>query len=298
MHNCKEIIIPQLTPLYRNLFQTVDFSHLEEIRFRIGRPVMLYGHNSHWFLSGNGGETNIETHAKISSAVEINDLATTFCSSSIYAYLNDLKDGFITLCGGHRVGFAGKVVIKNGEISNITDVSSLNLRIARAFPGCAITIAKHIFTNKHLQNALLISPPQCGKTTFLRDLARIFSSTHKVVIVDERSEIAGSFCGTPQFDIGIQTDVLDRFPKAAGMILAIRSLSPDLLITDELGNQEDAEALQSAANAGCHVIASIHGGSIEDVELTHPGLLKFFDTVILLGRKDNLPAVLSIQNLR
>ena len=298
MDSCKEIILQQLTPLYRRLFQSVDFSQLEEIRFRIERPVMLYRHDGPSFLSENGEKTSIESIAKASSAAELNDLATTFCSGSIYAYLNDLKDGFITICGGHRVGIAGKSVIKNGEITNITDISGINLRSAREFPGCAREIASQLCIDSCLQNALLISPPQCGKTTFLRDLARLFSAKNKVVIVDERSEIAGSFGGVPQFDIGMQTDVLDRFPKAAGMLLAIRSLSPDILITDELGATDDEEALQYATNSGCRVIASIHGNSPEDVECAHPGLLNFFDIVILLGRKNNRPAVMGICKLR
>lgn len=293
MDNCKETIISQLTPLYRRLFQTVDFSCLEEIRFRIQKPVMLYTHSQRLFLSQNGGCTSDSLSAKMPTLTEINDLANTFCSGSIYAYINDLKDGFITICGGHRVGIAGKCVIKDGNITNITDISGMNLRIARAFPGCAINLAKEIH-----KNTLLISPPQCGKTTFLRDLARILSNDFKVVIIDERSEIAGTFAGVPQFDIGLQTDVLDRFPKATGMHLAIRSLSPEILITDELGAKEDAIALQNAANSGCRVIASIHGSSAEDVAHTHPDLLKFFHTVVQLSRKNNRPAIISINHLR
>jgi len=298
MDNCKETIIPQLTPIYRRLFQNVDFSHLEEIRFRINRPVMLYTHEEPLFLSRNGGITTDKSFAKEPTVSEMNDLATTFCAGSVYAYLNDLKDGFLTLCGGHRVGIAGKCVAKNGDIANITDISGINLRIARAFPGCASALVKQLFTDRSPKNALLISPPQCGKTTILRDLARLLSDHFKVVIVDERSEIAGSFRGIPQFDVGMQTDVLDRFPKAYGMLLAIRSLSPQLLITDELGAKEDAEALQNAATSGCHVIASIHGDSIETVAHTHPALLQFFDTVIILGRKNNRPAILTIKHLR
>lgn len=132
----------------------------------------------------------------------------------------------------------------------------------------------------------------------MRDLARIFSASYKTVIVDERSEIAGTYEGMPQFDIGPQTDVLDRFPKTAGIMLALRSLSPQIIITDELGGQEDIRALQDAANTGCRFIASIHGDSLNLEETSRRQLLSLFQVAILLGRKNNRPDVIKIQNLR
>ena len=159
-------------------------------------------------------------------------------------------------------------------------------------------MAHRLRRGRNIKNTLLVSPPQCGKTTLLRDLARIFSADFKIVIVDERSEIAGVYEGVPQFDVGPQTDVLDRFPKASGMLLAVRSLSPQILITDELGSNDDVSALQSALCTGCRVIASIHSDSPDTLQRTKPELLSFFDTVVLLGRKNDTPAILSIQDLR
>lgn len=298
MDNCKAAILRQLTAEYRKLLETVSFAELEEIRFRIGRPVMLYRHNGYDYLSASGGATKIINQAKIVKKADLDDLSAALCANSVYAYLSEIKDGFITLRGGHRVGLAGKCIIKNGEITNISAISGINIRIAKAYTGCGDRLATLLRTQTSVKNTLLISPPQCGKTTLLRDLARIFSANFKVCIVDERSEIAGSFEGLPQFDIGPQTDVLDRFPKADGIILAIRSLSPQILITDELGTKAETEALQSASQAGCRLLTSVHGDNLDSVKKTRPEFLNFFDTAVILGRKNNCPAIVDVINLR
>ncbi len=298
MDNCKNAVIMQLSPEYRPLFQNVSFEDLEEIRFRIGRPIMLYRHDRAEYITEHGNTTLHPDQGKIARRADINALSAAFCSNSVYAYVNDIKNGFITLQGGHRVGLAGKCVIKNGEITNMTDIAGINLRIARPYTGCAEAIAPQLRTGHNIKNTLLIAPPQCGKTTFLRDLARIFSVNFKVTIVDERSEIAGTYEGVPQFNIGPQTDVLDRFPKAHGMRLAVRSLSPHILITDELGKKEDIEAMEEAASTGCRFIASIHGDSTDFVLTDKNKLLSFFDVAIILGRKNNRPAIINIKHLR
>ncbi len=289
MDKGKHMILHQLPEAYRRLLSSVSFNGLEEIRFRIGRPVCLYYHNHHSFISDSHPLTEKDT---------LEGLASTLCNHSIYAYLNDLKDGFITLRGGHRVGLSGKCIIKDGKISGLTAISGVNIRIAREYISCAATLAPHLRTQSGIQNTLLISPPQCGKTTFLRDLARIFSAEFKITIVDERSEIAGSYESAPQFDIGMQTDVLDRFPKSSGMLLALRSLSPQILITDELGDTEDIEAIRKVSGAGCKLIASVHGDNAEELKRTKRELLSFFDIAVIMGRQNGLPAVLSIEELK
>ena len=282
----KNIILRQLSEPYASILSAVDFSGLEEIRFRIARPISLYYHKRHCLLPN------------IASLEDIEGLAAALCNHSVYAYLNDLKDGFITIRGGHRVGLAGKCIKKDGQITGITAVSGINLRIAHEFPGCAAGIAPHLRTASSIKNTLLVSPPQCGKTTFLRDLARIFSAEYKVTIVDERSEIAGTYEATPQFDVGPQTDVLDRFPKTDGMLMALRSLSPQILITDELGGTEDIQAIRRVSGAGCRIIASVHGESLAELMHLKSELLSFFDVAVMMGRQNGLPSVQSIQNLR
>lgn len=298
MDTAKEIILKQLPKSFAQKLASVPFEHLEEIRFRVNRPIMLYFHGHTAFITAEGSMTATSKRAAAICRSDLDMLFAALCENSVYAHVNDITDGFITLRGGHRVGISGRCIIKNGEITNVTAVSGINIRIAHACSGCATELALALRKNGMVCNTLLIAPPQCGKTTTLRDLARIFSDDFKISIVDERSEIAGSCDGVPQFDVGMQTDVLDRFPKARGMLFALRSLSPDILMTDELGAPPDIAALREVSRAGCRLIASVHGASVEDVEKTRPGLLSFFDMAVLLARRNQLPCVTDVIKLR
>ncbi len=293
MQHTKEIILRQLSESYRTLLAPVTFDGLEEIRFRVGQPVTLYYYNRTVFLN----QSDTTKHNLIENK-DLENLAASLCNHSVYAYQNEIRDGFITIRGGHRVGLAGKCVEKSGQITGISAISGINLRIAREYKNCAKDLLPHLLQSKGVQNTLLLSPPQCGKTTYLRDIARLLSPDFKITVVDERSEIAGTFDGIPQFDLGPQTDVLDRFPKAEGMLLALRSLSPQVLITDELGDERDMDAVKKLYGAGCRLIATMHGDSLTALSKTKKDLLSFFDLVLLMGRKDGKPAVSAIKQLR
>ena len=297
MPSTKEIILSQLAEPYCTLLSRISFSGLEEIRFRVGRPVSLYYYNRVLFLT-ESGTTQTQKNAKYASKNELEALTACLCNHSVYAYLNEMKDGFITIRGGHRVGLAGKCVEKNGQISGISSISGINIRIAREYKNCAVSLIPHLHLANSVYNTLLLSPPQCGKTTYLRDITRLLSADFKITVVDERSEIAGSFDGIPQFDIGPQTDVLDRFPKTDGMLLALRSLSPQILVTDELGDDRDADAAYKLYGAGCRLIATMHGDNLNELSKTKKSLLSLFDIAILMGRRDGRPAVSSITRLR
>ena len=237
MDKCKKSVLTQLPAAYRMLLEPVSFQSLEEIRFRANLPVMLYHHADSCFLHKDGGITHAPDQSKIALSTELSALAASLCNHSMYAHANEMKDGFVTLRGGHRVGLAGKAVIKDGKVSGLCDISGINIRIAKSHTGCAEKLTPQLLTtNEGFLNTLLVAPPQCGKTTMLRDLARILSTRYKIAVIDERSEIAGTYEGVPQFDLGRQTDVLDRFPKVTGMLLALRSLSPQILVTDEVGS--------------------------------------------------------------
>lgn len=187
---------------------------------------------------------------------------------SIYTLEEELKRGYITIEGGHRVGLAGKVILEQGKVKAIRDISSFNIRIAREKVGIAQTLIPRIYRDGWL-HTMIIGPPQTGKTTLLRDIARIISSgdqgsglpASKVGIVDERSEIAGCVNGIPQMTFGNRIDVLDACPKAEGMMMMIRSMSPEVLVVDEIGRHEDAEAIMEAVNAGIKLIMTTHGNS-------------------------------------
>lgn len=255
-------------------FAEIESRNLQEIRFRIGRPTILYYADRVEFLGRNSNHKDIE------------NLITAFCRNSVYAYCANIKEGFLTIPGGHRVGIVGRAVYKEDKLSNITSFSGINIRIAREIRGCAEPYINYISNSGRIFNTLIISAPNGGKTTLLRDIARILGKHHKVTIIDERSEIAAVDFGTPQFDIGVQTDVLDGFLKSDGIRHALRSLSPDVIITDEIGTTEDLYAIQNILKGGCKIITSIHGESFDEIKEKKSELLSLFDMAVVLEKRE------------
>ena len=271
-------------------------SDIEEIRLRAGKPVTLLNSDGDWFVNKEGKLTCRKENAYIADPMEITRTLELMSEKSVYAYQDEVRNGFITLRGGHRVGIAGRVVLENGMVKNIKDISGLNIRISREVPGCSGDIIRYIIRNSSdIYNTLIISPPQCGKTTLLRDIARIISDGTdrynfkgvKVGVVDERSEIAACFKGVPQNNVGIRTDVLDGCPKTVGMDMMPRSMSPRVIITDEIGNQGDRDAILRVVNAGVKIIATAHGYGISDLKTRREVLNlmedKIFERYIVLS---------------
>lgn len=278
--------------------------HLEEIRLRQNQPLEIrYGQQSS-YVTPSGQLTAIAKQGWLFTEENAVKLLNQVSQHSLYALEEELKRGYITVVGGHRIGIAGKVVLDRGEVKGIRDVTSFNIRIAREKKGAATKVMPYLFDGGKLQNTLLISPPQCGKTTLLRDMARSISygsewaSSRKVGIVDERSELAGCLQGVPQRDVGPRTDVLDACPKAAGMMMLIRSMSPDVLIVDEVGRPEDGEAVWEAIHAGVVVICSAHGADVSEVA-QRPMLGKLiqygaFSRYIVLSRAQGVGTIQAI----
>lgn len=280
----------------------IILAKIEEVRIRENRPLEIVYENKHAFVSKNGELTfNIEQayHPTNEDTTKILNLIS---NHSIYRLEEELRRGYITVKGGHRVGIVGKVILEKGEVKTISDISSFNIRIARQIIGAADSVIPYLFNpnNNSIHNTLIISPPQCGKTTLLRDIARqisIGTSDNgklglKVGIVDERSEIAGCVHGVPQNIVGNRTDVLDGCPKAVGMMMMIRSMSPDVIIVDEIGRQEDTFAILEARNAGVKVIATAHGSSIAEI-IKRPTIStliqqEIFTRYFLLNRKNEV----------
>lgn len=192
---------------------------------------------------------------------------------SIYAFEEELKQGYITVQGGHRVGICGACVLEENKIKTIKDIGSINIRISKDIEGCSRSILKYIVNKDKLYNTIIISPPKCGKTTLIRDIGRNISNGIKeqqvigrnVCIIDERSEIAACYKGVPQMNVGLRTDVLDNCPKSYGIMMAIRSMAPEVVICDEIGTYEDMKNIVMALNCGVGIIATIHGKDIEDL---------------------------------
>lgn len=218
------------------------------------------------------------------SAQDISEIFKKLCGYSVYSFQEQLKNGFVTFPGGHRVGIASSAVLENGEITAIKEISSLNLRIAREFKNCSKNIYEII--KKSSKGALIVGPPLSGKTTILRDLARLFSSENKVTIVDERFEIAACNEGKTEMDVG-SSDVLSGFPKPEGILRAVRCLSPNVVICDEIGTFKEAKAINEVLNSGVKIIASIHASSEKEI-LKKPQILWLlysgaFEKIVILS---------------
>lgn len=243
-------------------------NNIQEICIRINSSIIIFTQNKSYFVGKNGEITPEDPKSLLISQNDILETMKILCNFSIYSYQNQIKEGFITLKGGHRVGISGTAVINNNEIINISDISSINFRISREVLGCSDRIFDKFGLN--IGGTLIIGPPSSGKTTILRDMARRLSTSFeadkliKVSIIDERREIAASYQGIPQRDIGF-SDVLSGFPKAEGIIRAIRTLSPKIIICDEIGGVEDAEAIKKSLNSGVGIIASIHAKSTDEM---------------------------------
>lgn len=272
-------ILPYIIPGIKNILSKINaeiLDNLEEIRLRARKPLMVFYRNSDWFVTADGklskdiGLAHVVMQQDIVKSIEL------MSENSVYAYQDEIRCGYLTLKGGHRVGLCGKVIMADRQIRNIKDFNGLNIRVAKEIKGCSGHIIKYITKNsRDIYNSLIVGPPQCGKTTILRDVARMMSngddkfdfSGLKVGIVDERSEIAACCKGIPQNDVGFRTDVMDGCSKTLGMEMLLRSMSPNIIITDEIGTQGDQAAILKVLNSGVKIIASAHGYSITELEM-------------------------------
>ena len=233
----------------------------------------------------------------------LEEILNMLLNYSFYAYEEELSKGYVTIDGGHRVGICGRVALDNGRVHTIKDISSLNIRRSRQIIGSAGKIMSAVADSesRRIFNTLIISPPKCGKTTLLRDIARCLSIMGwRVGICDERSEIAGCSNGEASYDLGCRTDILDGCPKAQGIMMLIRAMSPDVIITDEIGKKEDVAAIESAMCAGVKTITSIHGNSYNEVVSSAVGELilnRVFETLIFLSSEPSTGTVRKVMKL-
>lgn len=294
-----------------NLIHQIDPEVLKqviEIRLRANQPTLLVLMQRESMLSATGGLTDIKEKAYICRLDDIQKIVQMISKNSIYALEEELKLGFITIDGGHRVGLAGKAIMENGHLKALKNIGSLNFRIAKDVVSCSNQIIPYLVENEHILNTLLIAPPRAGKTTLLRDMIRSFSNGCNYIkgvqvgVVDERSELAAVKDGVPLFNVGMRTDVLDGCPKAEGILMLIRTMAPVVIVTDELGRKQDVFALCEALHAGVSVISSVHGRSVEDVAQRPyvEDLIKqrFFDRYVVLTSHPVAGTVEKIVNVK
>ncbi|MCL2351120.1 MAG: stage III sporulation protein AA [Firmicutes bacterium] len=306
----KEIILSYTGQPLRELLSAIPdgrFGEISEIRLRVGRPVIVYINCREFFLCAkNGGENAGGSRAAAGAAAsgltgsvsaayqatreDIAQILELISDYSIYAFEEEIRSGYITIPGGHRIGLTGRASVENRAVRALRNISGFNIRVSHQVIGCGEKVVGRLLdgpsAEKRLLNTLIISPPACGKTTLLRDLIRLLSdgipgvfAGVTVGVADERSEIAGCYRGVPQNDVGMRTDVLDACPKAEGMSMLLRAMGPRIVAADELGGRKDAEAAEEVANAGVGLLCTAHGYGPDDLR-GKPGFGPLFEQKI------------------
>ena len=253
-------------------------SDINEIRIRSDRPVVVYINNDAYVVNNSKAEKlenacGNTAYLTVASG-ELRNAFSRLCEYSIYKHQSDINNGFITVCGGHRIGICGSAVRKDNSIKSVVDITSLNIRIAKEYLGCSDELLKRVdFT----EGVLICGVPSTGKTTLLRDLSRSLSTKRckKTVVVDERSEITSTFNGQSIFDVGF-CDVYNGYPKSIAIIQAIRTMSPEYILCDELTG-EDADSVVYSLNYGVKLIATVHGDTLSN-SLKNPSIIKLLKT--------------------
>jgi len=261
-----------------------SFKTLEEIRLRNNKNIILKFTESEKILK------------YIVKTKDILETLEKITENSLYTYEKQIVNGFITLPKGHRVGITGDAVYESGKVINISHISGMNFRIARQVKDCSKHILNKLYDKGEFKNTLIVGVPGSGKTTILKDLIKNISDGSEyaegitVGVVDERDEIAAMYKGIEQNNLGIRTDVISNLPKELGIKMLIRSMSPKVIAVDELGGKKDSEMINYASRSGVKILATMHGDSIQDVEL-NPQMYeilqnKIIQEIIVLDKKE------------
>jgi len=281
-------------------FNRLPLERVYELRLRTNAPAVVCIAGRSFYITPDGIGHNA-TEAILITRTDLDTIIHKASDYSLYAVNEQLKHGFITIRGGVRIGICGEIVAESGIVGTIKNVSSLNIRVPHQIRGCSYPILPYVFTNDRPHKTLIISPPGAGKTTMLRDLAwQVCDKYHlpNVLVLDERGEIAANYLGENQLDVGWCADVLTGCSKSYGFENGIRSMRPDVVITDEIATRDDIEMLRLAARSGVCVFASVHARSIEEIRMK-PHFRELidemvFDRYVVLAIKDTAGSIAGV----
>ncbi|MBR1883592.1 MAG: stage III sporulation protein AA [Clostridia bacterium] len=288
-------VLPQ--KLSKMIIEKYLNENITEIRLRLNQNAILFIDNKEYILE------------YLVTRKDILELLSLVSNNSIYAIEDNLKCGYVTIRGGHRIGVCGELAIENGKVLSMKNINSLNIRVAHEKIGVSNKIMRYIISEKEIKNTLIVSSPGMGKTTLIRDIARNLSNGFEsldfkgvnVGIVDERGEIAASSLGDFGLDVGKRTDVITNVTKSKGMEMMIRSMGLKVIITDEIGAKEDIEAIKYAVSSGVKCIFTMHGKDFEDIlrnkelaDIIEEGI---FENVIVLSDKNGIGTIEKIHKI-
>lgn len=308
MHGLKSKLdkaIKLLNPKNAQLFYLISYADkaiINEIRLRCGKYLTVSAKGFEHYITDDGNLTSDCSKAVLITQEDIDYTYKTALRNTIYSFKREISQGYIITEGGNRVGFCGTAVLdESGKNETLKNISSINIRIAREVTGISHDLINKLELLERLKNILIIGPPSSGKTTLLRDLCREIGNKKRVSLIDEKNEISATFKSVAQNDIGNFTDVFDSYTKYYGILSAVKIMSPQLIICDEIGTKDDLEALDYAINSGVNIIATMHSNCIDDV-YKKPYMKDLFsrnafDYIILLGTGDRLGKIIDIRKV-
>lgn len=302
LNNFRKVIkyLPQNLSEPLKKMPMVTAKNINEIRIRTNRPLSVSSFGKNFFVTKNGSLTIHNSLGILCSREDITESFKAVCDYSVHSFEKEISMGFITIEGGNRVGLCGTAVGTNYNIEAIKYISSLNFRIAGQANSGGEEIYHKLF-NKRPVSVLIIGEPLSGKTTILKNLCSILGEKYRISIVDERSEIAAVYHGEPQNKIGSFADVLDGYNKKNGIETAIRVLSPEIVVCDEIGGKSDCDAILDSVNSGVKFLASIHGKSFEELYIRENVRKiidhEIFDYGVLLGGSEEPGKIIEIKKL-